>query len=85
MAVIENLADHDRFAAGVEEMDGPALIAQHLVLRGAEHALHSAIYLVPIGAARNVLAEMLENVRHSKRVVEVKATLSKVALVSESE
>ena len=85
MPVIENLADYDRFATGVEEMEGPELIAQHLILRGSEHALKSAIYLVPIGAARNIVAEMLQNVRHCKRVVEVKAAASAITLVSESE
>lgn len=81
MAVIENLRDLDKLAALVAEMNAPELIGQHLVLRGAENALAAASHLVPTGAARQVVGEMLQNVRDSMVIVESAASVSGVALV----
>lgn len=82
MAVIENLRDLEKFAALVAEMEGVELVAQHLVLSGAENALRAAIHLVPIGAARHVVGEMLQNVRDSIVIVRSAATASAVVLVT---
>ena len=82
MAVIENLRDLEKFAALVAEMEGPELIGQHLVLRGAENALLAATYLIPSGAARHVVGEMLQNVRASMVIVESAASASAVQLVT---
>jgi hypothetical protein len=82
MAVIENLRDLEKFAALVAEMEGVELVAQHLVLSGAENALLAASYLVPFGAARHVVSEMLQNVRDSMLIVESAASASSVQLVT---
>lgn len=82
MAVIENLRDLEKFTTLVAEMNGPELIGQHLVLRGAENALLAASHLVPFGAARQVVGEMLQNVRDSMVIVESAASAGAVQLVT---
>jgi hypothetical protein len=82
MAVIENLRDLEKFDELVFEMTGPELIAQHLVLCGAENALRAASYLIPSGAASHIVGEMLQNVRDSIVIVRSAATASSVQLVT---
>jgi hypothetical protein len=80
MAVIENLPDWDNSRAAVLSLDGAGLIAQHLVQRGAVHALETALEL---GATPTVLRKMLEDVRTMQDFVRATAAMRGVTLVSE--
>ncbi|MFP3187070.1 MAG: hypothetical protein RXR52_42095 [Paraburkholderia sp.] len=82
MASIENITDWDSANAGIAEMDGPTLIAQHLVQRGAIHAVERALEL---GLSESNLREMLANLKTFKGIVELTAAAKGVKLISEEE
>ncbi|KPD17239.1 hypothetical protein ADM96_20205 [Burkholderia sp. ST111] len=80
MAAIENINDWDSAHAGILQMDGPTLIAQHLVQRGAIHAVERALEL---GPSESTLREMLANLQAFKEFVEQTAADKGVDLISE--
>ncbi|KFX64230.1 hypothetical protein KBK24_0121555 [Burkholderia sp. K24] len=80
MAAIENINDWDSAHAGILRMDGPTLIAQHLVQRGAIHAVERALEL---GPTESTLREMLANLQAFKAFVEQTAASKGVDLISE--
>ncbi|WP_454871748.1 hypothetical protein [Paraburkholderia xenovorans] len=80
MAKIDNIRDFDKLRELVLELDGPGLIAQHLVQRDAAHALETAIEL---GATLEMLRTMLNDVRTMQDFVAVTAAMRGIRLVSE--
>ncbi|MFM0270139.1 hypothetical protein PQQ59_06110 [Paraburkholderia aspalathi] len=80
MAAIENVNDWDSAHAGILQMDGPTLIAQHLVQRGAINAIEQALELGPTEA---VLRAMLARLQTFKEFVEQTAAAKGVDLISE--
>ncbi|PRZ56610.1 hypothetical protein BX589_101260 [Paraburkholderia fungorum] len=80
MAAIENITDWDSAHAGILQMDAQTLIAQHLVQRGAIHAVERALEL---GPSETTLREMLANLQTFKEFVEQTAASKGVNLISE--
>lgn len=80
MATIENLMDHDELARLLRGMTGPELIAQHLVQRGALHALET---LQQIGISPETVDQMIEGLRLATTQAETIAHARGVELVSE--
>jgi hypothetical protein len=80
MAAIANINDWDSAHAGILQMDEPTLIAQHLVQRGAIHAVERALEL---GPSESTLREMLANLQAFKEFVEQTAAAKGVDLISE--
>lgn len=80
MAIIDNSADWEASRAHVLTLDGPGLIAQHLVQRGAAHALETAL---EFGPTPEVLRKMLDDVRTMQDFVRSIAAMRGVEPVSE--
>ena len=80
MATIDNIPDFDKSRELVLELDAPGLVAQHLVQRGAAHALETAIEL---GATPEMLRTMLNDVRTMQDFVAATAAMRGIRLVSE--
>lgn len=80
MAVIENVPDWEGSRALILELDAPGLVAQHLVQRGAVHALQTALEL---GATPETVQTMLRDVLTMQDFVRATAAMRGVQLVSE--
>lgn len=80
MPTIDNLPDWDRSRALILELDAPGLIAQHLVQRGAAHALEAVLEL---GVTPEMVRKMLSDVRTMQDFVGATAAMRGIQLVSE--
>lgn len=80
MATIDNVPDWEASRALILKLDGPGLIAQHLVQRGAVHALQS---LVEFGVTTENVGRMLVDLKVMQDFVAATAAMRGIQLVSE--
>jgi hypothetical protein len=80
MARIENIPDWEESRAEVLKLDAPGLVAQHLIQRGAVHALQTVLLL---GATPTIVQSMLDDVKTMQDFVAATAAMRGVRLVSE--